>query len=49
MLFRYQAFLTLRFWKIVQAKIKAMGCWVIHVQRPLLSTYHIVSGFLSPL
>ena len=32
--FRYQPFLTLRFWQIVEAKSKTMGCWVR--SRPLL-------------
>ena len=34
---RYQAFLTLHFWQIVEAKIKTMGFWVR--QRPIQSTY----------
>ena len=38
---RYQAFLTLRFWQIVEVKSKMMGYWVR--SRPLLPTSRMVS------
>ena len=45
--FRYQAFLTLRFWQIMEAKSKTMVCWVR--SRPLLPTVRMVSFSFSTI
>ena len=45
--YRYQAFLTLRLWQIVEAKSKTMGCWVR--SRPLLLTCRMVSFSFSTI
>ena len=45
--FRYQAFLTLRFWQIMEAKSKTMGYWIR--SRPLLPTARVVSFSFSAI
>ena len=40
-------FLTLRFWQIVEANSKTIGCWVR--SRPLIPTSHMVSFSLSTI